>query len=316
MNHIWDGVLGLCIGDALGVPVEFQSRAELDAAPVTNMRGYGSHPVPAGAWSDDSSMALCLLDSLAEHGGEIAPEDIMGRFLSWANDGAYTPYGEMFDIGIATRKALQRFAHGTPAALCGGDGEHDNGNGSLMRILPLLFPLYQRYGCDLPAHDTAMEQIHLVSALTHAHPRSQLACGIYLTVGAALLEGASPAQAVSLGVAGAAGYYEKSPAFSDALKHFGRLLDVPAFLALPREAIRSSGYVVDTLEAALWCVGTTSSYTDCVLQAVNLGEDTDTVGAVAGGLAGIAYGAAAIPTEWTDCLARLDWIRALCGHLK
>lgn len=316
MGRIWDAILGLCTGDALGVPVEFQSRDELDAEPVTDMRGYGSHPVPAGAWSDDTSMALCLLDSLAECEGRVDLEDIMRRFLSWANDGAYTPYGEMFDIGIATRKALLRFAHGTPAAECGGSGEHDNGNGSLMRILPLLFPLYERYGSDFPAHEAVMEQIHRVSALTHAHPRSQIACGIYLSVGAAMLETNSPVQALSLGMARAAAYYRQTPAFSTELQHYSRLLEPSDFLTLPRDAIRSSGYVVDTLEAALWCLGNTNNYADCVLQAVNLGEDTDTVGAVAGGLAGIAYGAAAIPEEWTAKLARLDWIRQLCDRLN
>lgn len=161
-----------------------------------------------------------------------------------------------------------------------------------------------------------MEEIHLVSALTHAHPRSQIACGIYLSVGAALLEESSPTLSISRGVSRAANYYRRVPKFSAELERYGRLLEPSEFLALPRDAIRSSGYVVDTLEAALWCLGTTDSFAGCVLRAVNLGEDTDTVGAVAGGLAGIAYGASEVPEEWCSMLARLDWIKQLCDRFR
>lgn len=317
MGQVYDGVLGLCVGDALGVPVEFTTRAQRDADPVDEMRGYGCYNVPAGSWSDDSSMALCLLDSLAENNAVFKPEDVMQRFLSWANNGAYTPHGEMFDIGNATHQAICRFSRGTPPLECGGQGEHDNGNGSLMRILPLVFPLYSRYGADFTASPEAMETIHQVSALTHAHPRSQLACGIYLCVAAALLDGMEPVPAAACGIGRAVAFYaDGHPRFAYELDQFSRLFQFGAFRQLPRDSIRSTGYVVDTLEAALWCLAVTGDYRDCVQQAVNLGEDTDTVAAVAGGLAGLYYHANGIPPEWIACLAKRPWIASMCGKLE
>ena len=150
-DKILGGILGLAVGDALGVPVEFQSRESLRRNPVTDMRGYGTHNQPPGTWSDDTSLTLCLLDSLEKKcdeqwaivGDLPKPDytDIMHKFLSWAYKGKYTAHNEVFDIGIATRKALQRFRDGTEPLRCGGTSEQDNGNGSLMRMLPIVFYL-------------------------------------------------------------------------------------------------------------------------------------------------------------------------------
>jgi len=311
MNNVINGVMGLSFGDALGVPVEFMTREELKRNPVKNMRGYGTYNQPAGTWSDDTSMCLCLVDSLALG---LDYQDIMQRFFKWYDEGAYTPYGEAFDIGGTTRKALERFAKGTPPLQCGGSSERDNGNGSLMRILPLVFYIEANYGRDFEEENTVFDLVHNVSALTHAHKRSQIACGIYISVASNLLSSMSLNIAVESGINKAAAYYRNRTDYTDELTFFERLQE-KNFADLPEDAIKSSGYVVDTLEAAVWCLLNSGTYKECVLKAVNLGEDTDTVAAVAGGLAGLYYGYDGIPREWLDTLAKREYIEKLCNRL-
>lgn len=310
-NRVIDGIMGLCVADALGVPVEFNSRERLKVNPVTDMRAYGTHNQPSGTWSDDTSMTLCLLDSLTD---VLDYKDVMDKFKSWITAGKYTPYGEVFDIGIATRQAISRYMTGVEPILCGGVGEHDNGNGSLMRILPLLFYIQSLYGTDFQEIDEAFDMIHNVSALTHAHKRSQMACGIYLSVASMLIGNMALSIAVGLGIYKAFEYYKGKPEFKTELCHFRRLSD-KCFRETNETEIRSSGYVVDTLEAAIWCLINTKSYKDCVLMAVNLGDDTDTVAAVAGGLAGLYYGSVNIPIEWTSKVVRKDYIEELSDRL-
>lgn len=135
-GEVWvNGVFGAVVGDALGVPVEFKASETLAADPVVGMREFGSHNQPKGTWSDDSSMMLATLDSIRIK-GKIDYKDIMDRFKAWAMDGAYTPFDKVFDIGIATSNAISRYVNGEEALKCGGTAEKDNGNGSLMRILP------------------------------------------------------------------------------------------------------------------------------------------------------------------------------------
>lgn len=298
-------MLGHAIGDALGMPVEFMSREELSGRPVTGYLGYGSHPVPPGTWSDDTSMALAALDSLA-HGLDYA--DMMERFCAWKTKAAYTATGEVFDMGITTNDALCRFQCGVSPLACGSVGENDNGNGALMRIIPgVLYCLCRNPGGTM---EEQMGIIHDLSALTHAHVRSQIGCGIYAVVLARLLE-TRDKSAIHQGVAEARAFYEKDPRYAGELSHYARLF-APAFGETPEEEIQSTGYVVSTLEAAIWCVLSSDSYRDCVLKAVNLGKDTDTVAAVAGGLAGALYGRKGIPEEWLGGLLRKDMILALC----
>jgi len=211
----------------------------------------------------------------------------------------------MFDVGIATRKALHRFRKGTEPLKCGGTSEQDNGNGSLMRILPLAFY------CKSTEDKAFMDIIHNVSSLTHAHKRSQIACGVYLIVARSLLEESGTKNIIDSRLKKVKEYYGNKKEYAQDLNHYGRLFKKD-FSELPEKEIKSSGYVVDTLEAALWCLLNTSNYKDCVLKAVNLGEDTDTVAAVAGGLAGMLYGVDAIPKEWLNQLARREYIEKLC----
>ena len=311
---IASGIFGTAVADAVGVPAEFKSREELRARPITDIIGGGAHQQVAGTWSDDTSMALCLAFSIAERNG-IDADDIMKRFCDWYEKGAYSPHGECFDIGMTVTKALRRYAEGVPAEECGGAGVLDNGNGSLMRILPLVYHLMARYGAHFTEHDEAMWLIDLVSSLTHRHPISRVACGIYLCIAARLLLGDAVPDAVQRGIDTALDGYSSHDEYKAGLDCWARIRDASAFAALPEDEIRSGGYVVDTLEAALWCLLNTDNYRDCVLKAVNLGSDTDTVAAVVGGLAGIHYGLDGIPSGWMNALQGKKMLIDCCDAL-
>jgi len=310
-NKTLSAIMGLCVGDALGVPVEFKSRYQLKRDPVVDMRSYGTYNQPAGTWSDDTSMTLCTLDSLSNG---LDYKDIMDKFLSWYKKGEYTPFGETFDIGMGTRRALTNYANGEEPLKSGGTGERDNGNGSLMRILPLFFYLQKTYGENFNEKEKPYEIIHNISALTHRHKRSMIACGIYITIADYISREYNLNEAVKLGINKSFQYYEKKKEFKEELKYYQRLND-KNFHKLPEEEIKSSGYVVVSLEAALWSLVNTVSYKDCLLKAVNLGEDTDTVAAIAGGLAGLYYGCEDIPKEWLDKIQRRKYVEELCKNL-
>ncbi len=299
-------MFGLVVGDALGVPVEFQSREELEHDPVTGMRADGTHHQPAGTWSDDSSMALCLLESLTVKGVDYG--DMMARFLRWADEGYMTAHGEVFDMGIATQQALTRFTHGTPALECGGAGEYDNGNGSLMRILPMALYLNRTLGPDFPRMPEAYQAIHNASALTHVHPISLISCGLYCAAANELLCGRT---SIWNGIKAAKAFYRSQTALAPYLDIFRRI-DPNILPSLHKSEVSSSGYVLHTLEAALWCLERHDSFRGCLLEAVNLGEDTDTVGAAAGGVAGLRYGMDKIPENWLAVIAKRELIEGLC----
>jgi ADP-ribosylglycohydrolase len=304
-NKVLDVLMGLCVGDALGLPFESISRGELIERPVTGMVGYGSHEQPPGTWSDDSSLTFCLAESLC-NGFNI--QDIADRFCKWFYEGYWTPYGFAFGIGITTLDAIFYLKKGVNPVEAGGKGEFSNGNGSLMRILPIAF-----YVESLPLTEQ-FEITHQVSSITHAHARSQMACGIYIQFAIELLRGAKPVEAYENMKKTVLEYYSKPP-FSKELSHFSRILSMDVS-KLPREEIKSDGYVVNTLEASIWCLLNNGSYADTVLAAVNLGFDTDTTAAVAGGLAGIYYGYESIPKEWVNKIARIQDIVNLAERLN
>ena len=305
-EKVLGGIFGFVVADALGVPVEFEDREELRLNPVTGMRGYGSYDVPAGSWSDDSSMTLCALESLTH---DLDYDDMMSRFLRWADEGYMTPHGEVFDMGKTTREALLRYARGIPALECGASSEWENGNGSLMRMLPVAFYLYRTASVS---RNEAADIIRKTSALTHAHPISIIACQIYCDIVFRLLDGDDPLTAVSAGLSTAMELYTSLDEFAPWLPLFERA-NANTLPSMTEDDISSSGYVLHTLEAALWCLLHTDSFRDCVLKAVNLGSDTDTVAAIAGGLAGIYYGKTAIPNKWLNTIAKRDIIELLCN---
>ena len=291
-------ILGVAVGDALGVPVEFKARGTFL---VTGMQGYGTHNQPSGTWSDDTSLTLALADNLLPESYELS--DIAWGFIDWYANAAYTPHGTVFDIGNATAKAIERLKKGVAPEQAGGAGERDNGNGSLMRIAPLAFYMF-----GIRKAEERFRIVKEVSSLTHAHEWSVAASYIYVEMLNKLRMGRTKKAAyVELREDFARGV----PFISKAtLAKFVRILEND-ISALPEEEIRSSGFVIDTLEAALWCFLTTDNYKDAVLKAVNLGDDTDTTGAVTGALAGLAYGLDSIPQEWLDQLAAYDEVRRI-----
>ena len=295
-------VIGHAVADAIGVPVEFCTRESLEKSPVTDMMGYGTYAVPAGAWSDDTSMSIAALDVLAD--GEIRYKEIMENFVKWCDLNEYTPTGEMFDIGGTCRRAIQNFTWGETPLACGLTGQYENGNGSLMRIHPFVLMAYFRG----TLRDVWEPFVTNASSLTHAHERSVLACKIYALVLFALMDTPSK-QSVREALATAKKRYADSPEYAT----YERLFS-DHFSSISVNAIKSTGYVVDTLEAALWCLLNTDSYESCVLKAVNLGEDTDTVAAVAGGLAGALYGYKAIPRNWRKTLIKRRYIEKMCDR--
>ena len=306
-------MIGHAVGDALGVPVEFCDRDELVDHPITDMVGYGTYPVPAGSWSDDTSMSLAAMDSLSS--GELDYFEIMINFVKWLEGGLYTPAGKSFDVGRTCLRSILNFVAvcysqergfllppGFDVTECGQNGEHANGNGSLMRIHPFALMAWSGRRAKFEWESV----IEKASSLTHAHERSILGCKIYTMLLFHLLEVPSKAS-VRLALNMARCRYVNSPEYH----HYQRLL-AGGLAELSSDEIKSTGYVVDTLEAAVWCVLTTDTYRDCVLKAVSLGDDTDTVAAVAGGLAGALYGYDGIPTAWKNTLIKGDELEAMC----
>lgn len=208
-KNIWlDGMLGVVAGDALGCPVEFSSREERKADPVKDMRGYGTYNLPAGSWTDDSSMALACLDSMLNCDG-IDMSDIMNSFSRWLCNGEYTPFGNVFDCGITCRDAINQFQREQDPYTCGKSGERDNGNGSLMRIMPACLYCYAK-GMKDENVDEAIQIIHEVSGLTHNHLRSKIACGLYYFMVCEILDGTgSLKERMQRGLDKGFTYYEK-----------------------------------------------------------------------------------------------------------
>lgn len=268
MKTIRDGLYGLAVGDALGVPVEFNKRGTYK---LTKMEGYGSWKQPPGTFSDDTSMTLATAYSIKEK-KTIALEDIMNNFVAWLENGKFTPDNNCFDIGRTTLKAIETYVATGSIEKAAQTDERSNGNGSLMRILPLIFT------------DASNNDIANVSALSHGHEISIEGCIIYVYIGREILKGRELKDIL------------KDLKVSQTYKRL-KILD-----QLEESDIKSTGYVVYSLEASLWCLLKSSSYEEAVLKAVNLGDDTDTIGAITGGLAGLLYGYEAIPKDWIEAL--------------
>ena len=259
-NKLKAVMYGLTIGDALGVPYEFQQR---DTFTCAGMTGHGTHNQPAGTWSDDTAMSLATLDSLNKCGGKVDTADLMMRYGIWLEYGMYMPDGITYDVGVTVATAINS-GHGC-------DGYYDNGNGSLMRVAPCAF--YHLTDGD----------IRRASAVTHANEISTTACVRYVRILEGLLNRIPPREAI---------------------ENSGLQFDP----TVSRTEVQSDGFVLHTLNAAIWCLTNTNNYRDCVLTAVNLGEDTDTTASVAGALAGAVYGLDGIPSEWIMKLRKSEII--------
>ena len=300
------GIIGLAIGDAMGVPIEFFRREDLLKNPVTTMLGEQSHFVPKGSWSDDTSLNLALIDSI-NNKKDIDLYDIGQNFIEWGENGKYTPTGKMFGIGRTTLKAIARLERGDiKPEECGGNTESENGNGSLMRILPIAYYCYSKKYED----EDIYNMVKKVSSLTHAHEISIMGCYIYVKFALELLNGNDIKKA-----------YKnikklKYQYFSDYCKKiYSRVIDTN-IAKLDLNDIKSSGYVVDTLEATIWTLLNTKSFNQAIIGSINLGGDSDTIGACTGGLAGIYYGFDNINNTWKNELLKYDYIANLCNEFN
>lgn len=324
-NIYLDGMMGLVVGDALGTPVQFMNRDEIknrEKGPVTDMEEGGVFGMPKGTWSDDSSMALATLSSINEK-RELDAGDIMMRFVKWELKGEYTPFGQAFDQGNTCSESIYRFIDSADVTKCGGTGERANGNGALMRILPVCLYYYNRQKQVCTSEDEAIFGIHKVASLTHNHLRSNMCCGLYYFMVKSVIDGREELhtkktnlqQLLQEGIDKGLKYYGRDIRNLTEMAYLGRLFHLDAFKNVSEDKIKSTGYVIDSIEAAIWCLINTDSYKECMLKAVNLGKDTDTVAAIAGGLAGLYYGYESIPSEWLKEIQRKAWIEELCTQV-
>lgn len=308
MSNLKSAILGMAVGDALGVPVEFMSRQELKRDPVISMRAYGTHGQPIGTWSDDSTMAFCLMEMLAK-GYDL--RDLATRFLNWYRHSYWTPHGDVFDMGNATRQAILQFERGVEPSEAGGKSIDSNGNGSLMRIIPLLFYIKDM---DIAQRWQITKD---VSSVTHGHFISYFSCFIYLEYARLLLQGLDKSEAYKTMIQTVNNFALAQDFSPKLLDTFQRILNAKESIEkLPEHEIQSSGYVLHSLEASFWCLLKYNSYSDTVLAAVNMGSDTDTTAAIVGGLAGILYKEEGIPGTWVANLVRYDDIVNLIERME
>jgi ADP-ribosyl-[dinitrogen reductase] hydrolase len=298
-------LIGLAVGDALGAAVEFMSPGSFPK--VTSFRGGGPHGLAPGEWTDDSSMALALADSIANVGWDI--NDQAQRYVAWWHKGEYSVNGRCFDIGITTRSALSRFLKTGDARTSGDPSERASGNGSIMRLAPV--PI--RYADLLPDNLEELVCYFIESSLpTHASPQCLSACAYFGLVLCGLIHGIDRNEVL-------ASNWEPLLKLKrlHILHHEVEEVAAGSFRCKKPPEIVGSGYVVRSLEAALWAFHDAKDFREAVLRAVDLGDDADTTGAVCGQLAGAYWGESGIPQEWRDGLSRPDMIeKALEGLLE
>lgn len=297
-SKVKDGILGFVVGDALGIYNEFKSRECLKDNLLTEMKGFGSHPVPAGSWSDDSSSILATIDSINTK-QLIDYNDIANNLVLWLKEAKYTPFNYVFDVDFTTLKALTNFReYNIDATRCGLKGIEFNDNGSLMRMLPYAYYAYYKQLKD----SEILDIVKNASYITHKNDICVLGCYIYVRYVICLLGGKNKEKSYNLIKS-----FDYSEFSVKSLKVYHRILNNDISLLKLKE-IKSSAYIVDTLEASLWCLLKSKSYMQAVIAAVNLGDDTDTIGALTGSLAGIIYGYKSIPEDWVNKIINLEYI--------
>ncbi|MBI4027571.1 MAG: ADP-ribosylglycohydrolase family protein [Verrucomicrobia bacterium] len=295
-------LFGLAVGDALGAAVEFQRPGSFE--PVSGFRTGGPHGLAPGEWTDDTSMALALADSTAV-GWSL--NDQAQRYLAWWRRGKYSVNGSCFDIGITTRSALSRFERHGDARFSGDSAESASGNGSIMRLAPIAI----RYAALFPSQLEELVRYAIESSLpTHASPQCLSACAYFATVLSALVHGLPREQVLREN-------WEPLLRILSIHRLHPEIQEVASgsFRQKKPPAIRGSGYVVKSLEAALWAFYNAVDFREAVLRAVNLGDDADTTGAVCGQLAGAYWGESGIPREWQSGLARRELLETALKNL-
>jgi ADP-ribosyl-[dinitrogen reductase] hydrolase len=301
---------GLAIGDALGAAVEFRMPGEF--APVTCYRGGGPHGLRAGEWTDDTSMALALADSMGRavfnDGWDLY--DQVGRYLDWWKNGKYSVNGFCFDIGTTTRHALNEFVETGDVETCADRSPESSGNGSIMRLAPVPIRFAHMYPGDIPGLSKKLAES---SITTHGSDQCISACKYLGLILAGLIGGAERGVVLSADWPALSQIRPLDPLVEELIKPSKSQYDWRGKTS-PKE-VKASGWVINTLEAALWAFSTSQGFEEAVLKAVNLGDDADTVGAVTGQLAGAYWGLEGIPESLVLGLARKDMIEAALKSL-
>jgi ADP-ribosylglycohydrolase len=302
-NETWAGdrrrgaLLGLAIGDALGAAVEFRPPGTFP--PVTGYRAGGPHNIDAGMWTDDTSMALAMADSIGEMGWNLHNQ--MTKYVAWWQEGKYAVNGWCFDIGGTTRDSLSNFLqNNTPVLECSDPTEGASGNGSIMRLAPVAIKYHNWFLDDMPSYSTIADDS---SRTTHASPQCRSACRYLATVLAGLIHGERKEIVLDSEWHGLKELVKCGP-----LHPLIQKVAEGSYKNKTELTIRGSGWVVQSLEAALWAFWNSDNFEEAVLKAVNLGDDSDTTGAVCGQLAGAYWGEAGIPEHLLSGLARRDMI--------
>lgn len=296
-NYKKDSLLGVAVADAMGVPYEFLKSDEISIQAGAEMIGFGSHNQEPGTFSDDSSMTFCTVEALID-GYDI--NRMATNFLNWKNQNYWTASNEVFDIGKTTLLALNRLEQGVLPYFSGESDELSNGNGSLMRILPLVFSIQH-----LPI-EKRFSITKAVSGITHAHIRSVMACFYYLEFARLIIEGKEKKTICSLLSIELQTFFEAQAETKIELSHFDRIFNGGFLNRYAINEINSSSYVIDTLEAALYSFLKYNRFEMIVIQAIQLGNDTDTIASIAGGLAALYYGHHTIPENWLNQLKRKE----------
>lgn len=290
--------MGFVVGDAFGVPVEFKTREELLKNPVTKMTGYGTYDMPEGTWSDDTSLMIATIDSINAK-CSIDYNDIALKFIAWYKHADYTPSRETFGVGSTCSVAISKFDEERCNPLeCGLDDINSNGNGSLMRMLPIAYYAVAKKLKDFEI----LELVTNMSKITHAHEICIMGCYIFVRFVMFLLNGKDKLSAYSMTKC------VDYTMFSEETRQvYDRLIndDIGKYKL---NDINSTAYIVDTLEASIWVLLQADKFTDSIIGAVNLGGDTDTIGAITGGMAGIIYGIDEIPETWLNVIQRKEYL--------
>ena len=304
-NQYLGAIIGHAVGDAMGFPTEFSKREELLQNPVIEMIDSPDVGQPAGSWSDDTAMVIATIDSFIQK-KYFDYKDIMDKWVKWISKSEYTPTGMAFDIGRTCLKAIKKYCKGTAPLQCGSTSMNENGNGSLMRILPVALYAYSKKLDDISIRKLTNE----VSSLTHAHEVSRLGCYIYVQFIISLLKGKTKEEAYK--------HIQNLDYRSftmDSINQYTRILDEQIEVQILNN-IKSSGYIVDTLECAMWIFMNAQHYKEAIIASTNIGGDTDTIGAIVGSMAGIYYGFESIPSNWLDKLQRKDYLMELADRFE
>ena len=304
-NQYLGAIIGHAVGDAMGFPTEFSKREELLQNPVIEMIDSPDVGQPAGSWSDDTAMEIATIDSFIQK-KYFDYKDIMDKWVKWISKSEYTPTGVAFDIGRTCLKAIKKYCNGTAPLQCGSTSINENGNGSLMRILPVALYAYSKKLDDTSIHKLTNE----VSSLTHAHEVSRLGCYIYVQFIINLLKGKTKQEAYK--------HIQDLDYRSfrmDSIHHYARILNEQIEFQI-LDNIKSTGYIVDTLVSAMWIFMNAQHYKEAIIASTNIGGDTDTIGAIVGSMAGIYYGFEDIPSSWLDKLQRKDYLMELVDRFE